>query len=135
LKLSSTRLAYTLSHLALSKKASDIHMLDVRRLTEMTDYFVICTANADLHGRAIADGLSEEMEKKKIRPLHREGYQQGRWILLDFVDVVVHIFLKEAREFYNLENLWGDAPCKVLSHNGRFRVYNGQVKLKRPRKK
>jgi len=135
LKFSSTQLAYSLSQLALSKKASDIHLLDVRKLTEMTDYFVICTANADLHGRAIADGLAEDMEKKKIRPLHREGYQQGQWILLDFVDVVVHIFLKEAREFYNLESLWGDAPRKVLSQNGRYRVYNGQVKLKKLRKK
>jgi len=135
LKFSSTRLAYILSRLALSKKASDIHMLDVRKLTEVTDYFVICTANADLHGRAIADSLTQEMEKKKMRPLHKEGFQQGRWILLDFVDVVVHIFLKEAREFYNLERLWGDAPRRILSQNGRFRANNGQTKTGIRRKK
>jgi len=131
LKFSSTRLAYLISRLALAKKASDIRMLDVRQLTEVTDYFVICSASADLHGRAIADNLVEEMERKKIRPLHREGYQRAHWILLDFVDVVVHVFLKEAREFYNLEGLWGDAPTRILKENGRFQSYNGQKRIRK----
>jgi ribosome-associated protein len=134
LKLSSTRLAYLVSRLVLAKKASNIRLLDLRQLTDVTDYFVICTASADLHGRAIAESLVDEMERKKIKPLHKEGYQKGSWILLDFVDVVVHIFLKEAREFYNLEGLWGDAPGQTLSDKGRFLTGNGQRKNRRTEK-
>jgi len=134
LKLSSTRLAYQVSRLALAKKATAIRLLDLRQLTDVTDYFVICTASADLHGRAIAESLVAEMEKKKIKPLHREGYQKASWILLDFVDVVVHIFLKETRDYYNLERLWGDAPGQTLSDNGRFRTDNGQSRTKKNRK-
>lgn len=134
MKLSSTRLAYQVSRLAFAKKATNIRLLDLRQLTDVTDYFVICTSSADLHGRAIADSLVEEMEKKKIRPLHKEGYQKGSWILLDFVDVVVHIFMKEAREFYNLEGLWGDAPGQTLSDKGRFLTGNGQRKTKKTEK-
>ena len=131
MKLSSARLAYQVSRLALAKKATAIRLLDLRQLTDLTDYFVICTAAANLHGRAIADTLVEEMEKKKIKPLHKEGYQKGNWILLDFVDVVVHIFMKETREFYNLEGLWGDAPGKTLNEKGRFLTWNGQRKTKK----
>ena len=134
MKLSSTRLAYQVSRLALAKKATNIRLLDLRQLTDVTDYFVIFTASADLHGRAIADTLVEEMEKKKIRLLHKEGYQKGSWILLDFVDVVVHIFMKEAREFYNLEGLWGDAPGQTLSDKGRFLAHHGQRKTKKTEK-
>lgn len=134
MRLSSTRLAYQVSRLALAKKATHIRLLDLRQLTDLTDYFVICTASADLHGRAIADALVEEMEKRKIKPLHTEGYQKGSWILLDFVDVVVHIFMKEAREFYNLEGLWGDAPGQTLSDQGRFLTRNGQRKAKKTEK-
>lgn len=134
MKLTSTRLAYQVSKLALAKKAADIRLLDVRGLTEVTDFFIICTASADIHGRSIADSLVEEMEKMKVKPLHKEGYQRANWILLDFVDVVVHIFLKEAREFYNLERLWGDAPGKTLTEKGRFLTWNGQRKNPKSRK-
>ncbi len=134
MKLSTTRLAYQVSKLAWAKKATDIRLLDVRGLTEVTDYFIICTASADIHGRAIADSLVEELEKKKVKPLHKEGYQKANWILLDFVDLVVHIFLKEAREYYNLERLWGDAPSKYLSEKGRLLTWNGQRKNSKNRK-
>ena len=134
MKLPSARLAFLVSHLALAKKASNIRLLDLRQLTDVTDYFVICTASADLHGRAIAESLVEEMEKMKIKPLHKEGYQKASWILLDFVDVVVHIFLKDAREFYNLEGLWGDAPGKTLSEKGRFLTSNGLRKTRKTEK-
>ena len=134
MKTSSTRLAYLVSRLALAKKAVEIRLLDLRELTDVTDYFVICTASADMHGKAIADSLEEEMEKKKIKPLHKEGYQKANWILLDFVDVVVHIFLKEARKFYNLEALWGDAPGKSLTDKGRFQTWNGQKRIREKEK-
>lgn len=134
MKLSSARLAYQVSKLAWAKKATDIRLLDVRGLTEVTDYFIICTASADIHGRAIADSLVEELEKKKVKPLHKEGYQRANWILLDFVDLVVHIFLKEAREYYNLERLWGDAPSKYLSEKGRLLTWDGQRKSSKNRK-
>jgi ribosome-associated protein len=135
LRLSSTRLAGLISRLALAKRATEVDVLDVRQLTEVADYFVICTAGADIHCRAVADNLVEEMNKKEVRLLHREGYRQGNWILLDFVDVVVHIFLREQRQFYNLEGLWGDAPRKRLAENGRFYCQDGQKRRSKEKKK
>jgi ribosome-associated protein len=79
------------------------------------DYFVICSANVELHAQAIADYLKESLEKNGARVWHMEGYNTGRWILLDYVDVVVHIFLKGTRDFYALEKLWGDSPLIDLS--------------------
>lgn len=77
----------------------------------MSDFFVICTASVEVHAKAIADWIAENLEKKGFKVWHNEGYQACRWILLDYVDIVVHIFLKEVREFYGLEKLWGDAPA------------------------
>ncbi len=114
MKISSRRLANLVGSFALEKKASRIKILDLRRLTDITDYFVICSAEVELHARAIADYTIENLEKKGIRPWHNEGYQNSRWILLDYVDVVVHIFLEESREFYELEKLWGDAKVKEV---------------------
>jgi ribosome-associated protein len=130
LKFTSARLAQDLSRLALSKKATDIKVLDVRKLTDVTDFLVVCSASADMHGRAIADTLQQEMAKHKVKVWHNEGYSRGEWILLDFVDVVVHIFLDETRRFYNLEGLWGDAPHKTLSENGRFSVKSSRIAKK-----
>lgn len=101
--------------LALEKKALDIKILDLRKLTPVTDYFVICTANVEVQAKAIADWILENLEKKGFKVWHNEGYRACHWILLDYVDVVVHIFLKEVREFYGLEKLWGDAPTEEVS--------------------
>jgi ribosome-associated protein len=114
LKISPQRLANLIGRHALEKKASEIKVLDLRKLSDVTDYFVTCSAEVELHARAIADHIIESLKKKGIRPWHKEGYQNCRWILLDYVDVVVHIFLGETRGFYGLEKLWGDAKIKEI---------------------
>jgi ribosome-associated protein len=94
--------------LALEKKAFDVKILDLRKLSSVCDFFVICSASVE---------LTENLERKQIRFWHHEGYQASRWILLDYVDVVVHIFIPEVREFYGLEKLWGDAKMEELSES------------------
>lgn len=92
------------------KKAQDIRVLDVRGLSMVTDYFVICSGNSRTQVEAIADTIQEDLEPAGITILGLEGKRDGRWVLLDLGDVVVHIFHKDEREFYQLERLWGDAP-------------------------
>jgi ribosome-associated protein len=99
---------------ALDKRANDIKILDLREITSITDYFVICSGDVAVQVRAIADNILEKLEAEGTQPWHTEGYETGRWILLDFVDVVVHIFMDEAREYYGLERLWGDAPVEIV---------------------
>ena len=119
MKISSQRLANLIGGYALEKKAADIKVLDLRKLADVTDYFLICSAEVELQARAIADHIIESLKKKGIRAWHAEGYQNSKWILLDYVDVVVHIFLNEAREFYGLERLWGDAKVKEIKEKTR----------------
>ena len=102
-------LAKRITDLMLSKKAHDIVILDLKRLTSATDYFVICSADSDTHVKAIADAVRDGMEEFGECVWHYEGYHALRWIVLDYVDVVAHIFYKVERSFYNLERLWGDA--------------------------
>lgn len=99
---------------ALEKKALDIQILDLRKLTTITDYFVICHGESTTQVRAICDHIQEKLEDEGIKVWHREGYENASWVLLDYVDVVTHIFLTETREFYSLERLWGDAPVKKV---------------------
>jgi ribosome-associated protein len=115
LRITPKRLAYLAGKLALDKKATDVKILDLRKLSTICDFFVICSASVEIHAKAIADSIIENLEKKGIRAWHHEGYQGSRWILLDYVDVVVHIFLNEVRGFYELEKLWGDAKTEELS--------------------
>ena len=96
----------------LEKKAKDVVMLDIRGLTDITDFFVVCTADSDIHLKAIADGVLDEMVDHEVKPYRTEGWQGGQWIILDFVEVVVHIFYKETRGFYNIERLWSDAKVE-----------------------
>ena len=109
----SKTLANKIANLSLLKKAEDIIILDVRKLTSITDFFVICSGNSDKQVKAIADVILEGLEKLDFKPWHKEGYQYLQWVLLDYVDVVVHIFQKETRDYYSLERLWGDA--KIIS--------------------
>ncbi|MBP1654165.1 MAG: hypothetical protein H6Q28_721 [Bacteroidetes bacterium] len=101
-------LARSIAKLTLTKKANDVVMMDLRGLTSMADYFVVCSADSDIQVKAIADAVEEGLGKKGIRPWHSEG-GSSNWVLLDFVDVVLHVFHKNLRQFYNLEKLWGDA--------------------------
>jgi ribosome-associated protein len=113
--MTSHELARTIADLALDKKAYDIRILDLRKLSSVCDYFVVCSADADVQVKAIADHIIGEMESSGDRVWHREGYGSLRWVLLDYVDVVVHIFVREVREFYGLEDLWGDAPAEEVA--------------------
>ena len=101
-------LAHAVARLALTKKAADVVIMDLRGLTTMTDFFVVCSADSDVQIRAIADAVDDGMIAKGSAPWHRES-GSSNWVLLDFVDVVVHIFHRNTRGFYNLEKLWGDA--------------------------
>lgn len=105
----------TLAELTLSKKAEDVKILDLRKLTTISDFFVICTAYSDTQVKAIADTVIEGAKKMDERVWHKEGMEQKSWVLLDFVDVVVHIFLKDTRKFYSLEKLWADAAVTEVS--------------------
>ena len=102
-------LAKRIADLMISKKAYDVVILDLKKLTSAADYFVICSTDSDTQVRAVADAVRDGMEESNERVWHYEGYQALKWIVLDYVDVVAHIFYKEDRSFYNLERLWGDA--------------------------
>ncbi|HTL95084.1 MAG TPA: ribosome silencing factor [Gemmatimonadaceae bacterium] len=90
-------------------KANDVVMLDLARVSDATDYFVIASGSSDTHVRAIAEHVLEELKKEGVRAHHVEGLPQGRWVLLDYIDFVVHVFHPTLRSFYQLERLWGDA--------------------------
>lgn len=100
---------------ALEKKAIDVAILDLRKLDALTDFFVICTGEVDQHVRAIADHIQDEVKQRTgDKLLHREGRQSLNWVLLDYVDVVVHVFRPAFREYYRLEDLWSDADLRVV---------------------
>lgn len=90
------------------KKAKDVKVIDIRGISILADYFVVCSGTSTTHIKALADGLEAKMEETGIKYLHKEGYNSARWILIDYGEVVVHIFHEEDRSFYNLERLWAD---------------------------
>lgn len=100
------------------RKAVALKVLHLEKVTDFTDYFLICSGTSERQVQAIADSVLEKMREEKVRPLHVEGYNRAQWVLLDFGDFVVHIFLEEPRRFYALERLWGDAPDVT----GQFRA-------------
>ncbi|MDF2626435.1 MAG: hypothetical protein K0R39_266 [Symbiobacteriaceae bacterium] len=106
----SAQLARVAALTADDKKAKDVRILDIRSISSVADYFVICTGTSTTHVRAIVDNIEEQLSGLGLSLHHMEGYQNGRWILLDFNDIVVHVMQPAEREFYNLERLWGDAP-------------------------
>jgi ribosome-associated protein len=104
--------------LALDRKAQDVVALDLRGVSSATDYFVLATGTSDIQVRAIAESVLEGLAKEGHRPLHVEGMDRARWVLMDFVDFVVHVFHPLARDFYQLELLWGDAPTQLFAPEG-----------------
>lgn len=100
--------------LAGDRKATDMLVLDLRGISNATDYFFIASGTSDTHVKSIADHIIDELKKQGVRPAHVEGLRTARWILLDYVDFVVHVFHPSAREFYQLERLWGDAPAHSI---------------------
>ena len=92
------------------RKAVELRVLHLEKVSDFTDYFLICSGTSERQVQAIADSVQERMREEQVRPLHVEGYNRGQWVLLDYGDFVVHIFQDEPRRFYSLERLWGDAP-------------------------
>ncbi len=107
-------LANKIAAAASEKKAADILLLNMEGLSLVTDYYVICSASNSTLVKAVADNIEDKLGEQGVFPKHKEGYQEARWILLDFGDVVAHIFLEEERDFYNLEQLWADAPSEAF---------------------
>jgi ribosome-associated protein len=111
------KLANRVEHLAADKKAMDLLTLDIGKVSLIADYFIIASGANRLQVQAIADHIMLNLKDEGYTVLHKEGYSEGLWILLDYGDVVVHIFQSEQREFYNLERLWGHAPrVEHLAH-------------------
>ena len=90
------------------KKCRNLVKLDVGEVTDLAESFIICTANSDIQSRAVVDAISEAMGKREIYAHSVEGYEMAKWILMDYIDFVVHVFQPEQRAYYNLERLWGD---------------------------
>jgi ribosome-associated protein len=104
---------------ALDKKARDVVVMDVRGISGVADLFVICTGDSDIQIKAIAESVREEIRSRYgEKPWHVEGMDHLKWVLLDYVDVVVHVFAEDRRSFYDLERLWGDAPIATVPTDG-----------------
>ena len=92
----------------LEKKALDVIIIDVQKITTLTDFFVICTSESEPQTRAITDHINEQMKKEGLKAWHIEGYENLDWVLMDYVNIVVHVFSRESRDYYDLERLWAD---------------------------
>ena len=110
---SAKRLVNRMAALALSKKAENVTSIDLRGLSPACDFFVICEGTSSVHVRAIADAIDDGLRESGEKPWHVEGRESGRWVLLDYVNVVVHVFDTETRDYYQLERLWGDAKTET----------------------
>ena len=112
--MNSKALAHKIAHLGLEKKGKQVAVLDLNELTSFSDYFVIISGESDAQIKAIYEHIIKNLSQENIKMYHQEGLQNLRWVLLDYVDVIVHIFRPESREFYGLERLWGDAKMELL---------------------
>ncbi len=110
----SKKLAGYIGKIAIEKKGSNIVIFDLRKISSMVDFFIIITAMGEKHSKAIADDIVDKLNQKGVRKWHIEGYSYGHWVLIDYIDVVVHIFVEQERAFYDLESLWGDAPMEKI---------------------
>ncbi len=113
--------AFLCARAALDHKAIDLVILSIQNLSSFADYFVICSGNSDRQVQAIASHIEEKLAKEGLYPLGIEGKREGRWVLLDYGEVVVHVFYQPVREFYDLERLWADAPRVIFPPQPRRR--------------
>ena len=113
--MSSNDTAKRIIELALEKKGQQIVLMDVSKLSDFTDYFVIISGDSSIQIKALADHIEDELRNEGTKPYHKEGYQNLQWVLMDYIDVVVHIFQKESREFYAIERLWADAGIEFIT--------------------
>lgn len=119
-------LALLAARAAEDRKAGDVTVMDMRDVTVVTDYFVLASGRNPIQVRALADHIDEQASRRGARPLHREGYERGHWVLLDYGDVVVHLLCEEERRFYALERLWGDAPVVYVAGGPALVVESGK---------
>ena len=106
----SKQLALYCAKLALDKKAFNLILMDVSPWQGLNDYVLVCSAQSSVHAQTICDYIKETLKKENLYALGQEGYQQAKWILLDYNDVIIHVFYEYVRDFYDIENLWYDAP-------------------------
>lgn len=110
-------IAQKIAAAANDKKAKDILLLNMEGLSPVTDFYVVCSAGNSTLVKAIADNIEDKLAEAGVHPTHKEGYADARWVLLDYGDVVAHVFLEEERDFYNLEQLWADVPSESFVEN------------------
>ena len=130
-EISSWEKALLLTRFALDRKACDLVVLDVHEFTSIADYFIVCSGRSDRQVQSIAQGLEKNAVDEGIRPFAVEGIQRGHWVLIDFSDVIVHVFYEPVRGFYDLDGLWGHAPKAKLPESyanlvGQFQIANEQ---------
>ena len=114
--IDSVALADRIAEIASDRKAIDIRVLDLRGIVAYTDFFVVCSGNSERQTKAIHDAIHQSLkDEQRLLPRRSEGSGEARWILLDYLDVVVHVFTPDAREFYRLEQLWGEAPRRAVA--------------------
>jgi len=112
--MTSKELAKRISVLAQEKKGSQIVIINISKKSDFADYFVIVSGSSNVQVKAICDHIEDELRSEAVRPYHKEGYEYNNWVLLDYVDVIVHIFKNETREFYGIERLWADAEMEFI---------------------
>ena len=123
-------LAEKIAEIASDRKAIDVRLLDLRGVVGYTDYFVICTGNTERQTKAIHDAIHKELKDSSgLLPRRTEGDRQARWVLLDYLDFVVHVFHTEEREYYELERLWRDADRVDVGEDGSVEVPSGQEEI------
>ncbi len=124
MKLTLSDKVISIYNAAVDKKAMDIAALDIKEYSSIADIFFICSGTSFRQVQAVADAIEEELLKHGVKYHHIEGYETGKWILMDYDDLIIHIFHEETRKFYNLERLWGDAHAII------FEERKGKVKVK-----
>jgi ribosome-associated protein len=121
--MKSNELARNIAQISLEKKGKNIVLLDVTGIADFADYFVIITGDSDVQIKSISDHIEKTLKSNRIKLYHKEGYQSLQWVLLDYVDVLVHIFKPATRALYAIEKLWGDAKREVITES----MYDGEA--------
>ena len=111
-----TIISKEITDLMVDKKAIDVTLIDVRKITPLTDYFILCTSESDPQTRAIFNHIKDTLLEKDIKPWKTEGYEYLQWVVMDYINFVVHIFNKDNRDYYDFERLWGDAKITKIKN-------------------
>ncbi len=117
IEFDSEELVHTLAQRLCDKHAKDIHILDLRGLTDIADFFIVASATSKIHLKALSEDLLEIFDELGIKNYHLEGLRALQWVLADLYSIIIHLFLPETREFYDIEGYWGDAPVEILEES------------------